>query len=48
MKLNGIKLTGMDLVEVAPDYNHSEITSLIAARLVLVYMCLEVAAVLRQ
>ena len=35
-------------VEVAPDYNHSEVTSLIADRLALEIICLQAAAVLWQ
>jgi agmatinase len=31
--LQGIKLVGMDLVEVAPSYDHAEITSLAGATL---------------
>jgi agmatinase len=43
--LEGIKFVGMDVVEVAPDYDHSEITALIAAQLALEYICLQAAAV---
>ncbi|MFT5221312.1 MAG: agmatinase [Planctomycetota bacterium] len=38
--LDGIDFIGMDIVEVAPDYDHSEITALIAAQLGLEYLCL--------
>jgi agmatinase len=33
--LQGINLVGMDLVEVAPSYDHAEITSLAGATLAL-------------
>ena len=36
--LQGIRLVGMDLVEVAPAYDHAEITSLAAATLCLEYL----------
>lgn len=39
--LTGIDFIGMDVVEVAPDYDHSEITALLAAQLVLEYICLQ-------
>lgn len=45
--LKGINFIGMDVVEVAPDYDHSEITALIAAQLALEYICLQAAANLR-
>ena len=38
--LNGIDFVGMDIVEVAPAYDTSEITSLAAASLTLDYLCL--------
>ena len=38
--LQGINFIGMDIVEVAPDYDHSEITALVAAQLALEYLCL--------
>ena len=41
--LHGIDFTGMDIVEVAPDYDHSEITALVAAQLALEYICLRAA-----
>jgi agmatinase len=41
--LDGIDFVGMDLVEVAPDYDHAEITALIAAQLALEYLCLRAA-----
>ena len=34
----GLNLIGMDLVEVAPAYDHAEITSLAAATLALEYL----------
>jgi agmatinase len=33
----------MDIVEVAPDYDHSEITALVAAQLGLEYLCMQAA-----
>ncbi|MCP4981232.1 MAG: agmatinase [Gammaproteobacteria bacterium] len=42
--LDGIDFVGMDVVEVAPDYDHAEITALIAAQLALEYICLQAAA----
>lgn len=42
--LRGIDFVGMDLVEVAPDYDHAEITALIAAQLALEYLCLRASA----
>jgi agmatinase len=39
--LGGIEFVGMDVVEVAPDYDHAEITALIAAQLALEYLCLK-------
>jgi agmatinase len=39
-RMKGINFIGMDIVEVAPDYDHSEITALIAAQLGLEYLCL--------
>jgi agmatinase len=42
--LAGINFIGMDVVEVAPDYDHSEITALIAAQLGLEYICLLASA----
>ena len=38
--LDGIDLVGMDIMEVAPAYDHAEITSLAAASIVLDYLCL--------
>ena len=43
--LAGMNFVGMDLVEVAPDYDHAEITALIAAQLALEYLCLRAASV---
>jgi len=45
--LSKINFVGMDIVEVAPDYDHSEITALLAAQIGLEYLCLK-AAVKRQ
>ncbi|MFT5502315.1 MAG: agmatinase [Gammaproteobacteria bacterium] len=42
--LGGINFIGMDIVEVAPGYDHSEITALIAAQLGLEYICLLAAS----
>jgi len=42
--LGGINFIGMDIVEVAPDYDHSEITALVAAQLGLEYICLLAAS----
>jgi len=36
-----IDFVGMDIVEVAPDYDHAEITSLVAAQLGLEYLCMQ-------
>ena len=36
--LQGLKLVGMDVVEVAPAYDHAEITSLAGATLALEYL----------
>jgi len=41
-----IEFVGMDIVEVAPDYDHSEITALVAAQLGLEFICMQAA--LRQ
>jgi len=41
--LDGIDFVGMDVVEVAPDYDHAEITALIAGQLALEYLCLRAA-----
>lgn len=38
-----IDFIGMDMVEVAPDYDHSEITALVAAQLGLEYICMQAA-----
>ena len=38
--LEGVRLVGMDLVEVAPAYDHAEITALAAATLALEMLCL--------
>ncbi len=38
--LERINIVGMDLVEVAPDYDHAEITALAAASLLMDFICL--------
>jgi agmatinase len=38
--LDGLNLIGMDLVEVAPAYDHAEITSIAAATLAHDWLCL--------
>ena len=38
--LGDLNLIGMDIVEVAPVYDHAEITSLAAATLAYNYLCL--------
>jgi len=43
--LGELEFVGMDVVEVAPDYDHAEITALIAAQLALEYLCLRAANV---
>jgi arginase family enzyme len=44
--LAGLDLVGMDLVAVAPPFDHAEITSLLAANLV--YEALSVLALAKQ
>lgn len=44
--LAGLDLVGMDMVEVAPPFDHAEITSLLAANLV--YEALSVLALAKQ
>jgi agmatinase len=39
-RLAGIQFVGMDIVEVAPDYDHAETTALLAASMVMEYLCL--------
>jgi agmatinase len=39
-KLTNVNFIGMDLVEVAPPYDHAEITSIAAASLIMEYLCL--------
>ncbi len=39
-KLTGINFVAMDLVEVSPPYDHSEVTSGAAASLIMEYLCL--------
>jgi agmatinase len=41
--LRGINLVGMDVVEVAPAYDHAEVTSLAAATLAMEMLCLYAA-----
>lgn len=43
--LKGVDLVGMDMVEVAPAYDHAEITSLAAATMVYEYLALRARAV---
>lgn len=43
-RLAGINFVGMDVVEVSPPYDQSEITALAAASLVMEYLCLKAAA----
>ena len=38
-----IHFVGMDIVEVAPDYDHSEITALVAAQIGLEFLCMQAA-----
>ena len=38
--LEGVEFVGMDLVEVAPAYDQSEITALVAANLILDFLCM--------
>jgi agmatinase len=42
--LGGVNLVAMDVVEVAPAYDHAEMTSLAAASLALDYLCLRASA----
>jgi len=39
-RLNGVNFSGMDMVEVAPAYDHAEVTALAAATLVYEYLAL--------
>jgi agmatinase len=39
-RLTGINFVAMDLVEVSPPYDHSEVTSGAAASLIMEYLCL--------
>jgi agmatinase len=39
-ELNGLNIVGADLVEVAPAYDHAEITSLLASALIFEFLCL--------
>jgi agmatinase len=41
--LRGINLVGMDVVEVAPAYDHADVTSLAAATLAMEMLCLYAA-----
>ena len=38
-ELADLPFVGMDCVEVAPPYDHAELTSLVAAQLVWTYLC---------
>jgi agmatinase len=42
-ELSGLNMIGMDCVEVAPAYDHAELTSSAAATLVWTYLCGQVA-----
>ena len=42
--LGGVNLVAMDVVEVAPAYDHAEMTSLAAASLAVDYLCLRASA----
>jgi agmatinase len=42
-RLRGINLVGMDLVEVAPAYDHADITALAGATLAMEMLCLYAA-----
>ncbi len=42
--IRDIEFVGMDVVEVSPEYDHSEITALVAAQLGLEYLCMRAAA----
>ena len=46
--LAGINIVGADLVEVAPPYDHAEITALAGATLALDFLCLFAKAPWRQ
>ena len=39
--LTNVALIGMDVMEVAPDYDHSEITALVAGQLALEFVCVQ-------
>ncbi|MBC3421900.1 MULTISPECIES: agmatinase [Pseudomonas] len=39
--LRGLNFVGMDMVEVAPPYDHAELTSLAAATIIWEYLCLQ-------
>ena len=41
--LAGLNMVGMDCVEVAPAYDHAELTSNVAATLVWTYLCGQIA-----
>jgi agmatinase len=43
-ELSSVNFIGMDLVEVSPPYDQSEITALAGATVVLEYLCLRAAA----
>ncbi len=47
-QLEELNLVGMDLAEVAPPYDHAQITALAGATLVLEYLCLRAAALRAQ
>jgi agmatinase len=43
-QLKGVDFVGMDLVEVSPPFDQSEITALAGATIVLEYLCLRASA----
>lgn len=43
--LTDVSLIGMDVMEVAPDYDHSEITALVAGQLALEFVCVQASKV---
>ena len=46
--LAGLDFRGMDIVEVAPAYDHAELTSNAAAQFVWTYLCSQVAKAARH
>jgi agmatinase len=41
--LGNIDIVGMDMMEVAPSYDHAEVTALAAASLILDFLCMRSA-----